>query len=48
MQLVDIHQDFRDINDLLLDFEKNVTVDGVPVPSRVNLQSFLLEQTSRC
>jgi iron complex outermembrane receptor protein len=40
MQRVDIHQDFRDVNDLLLDFQNNVTVPGVPVPSRVNLQSF--------
>jgi hypothetical protein len=32
---------------VFFDFQNNVTVAGVPVPSRVNLQSFLLEQTSR-
>jgi TonB-linked SusC/RagA family outer membrane protein len=35
------YQDFRDINDgFSYNFENDITVDGVPVPSRVNLQSF--------
>ena len=35
------YQDFRDINDgSSYTFENNVTVPGVPVPSRVNLQSY--------
>ncbi|MBG6109376.1 iron complex outermembrane receptor protein [Flavobacterium sp. CG_23.5] len=35
------YQDFRDSNDgSSYNFENNVTVPGVPVPSRVNLQSF--------
>ena len=35
------YQDFRDTgNGSSYNFENNVTVDGVPVPSRVNLQSF--------
>lgn len=35
------YQDFRDLNDgSSFNFENNITVDGVPVPSRVNLQSF--------
>jgi iron complex outermembrane receptor protein len=35
------YQDFRDANDgsSLINFQNNVTVQAVPVPSRVNLQS---------
>jgi iron complex outermembrane receptor protein len=38
------YQDFRDINDgFSYNFENDITVDGVPVPSRVNLQSFFAQ-----
>jgi iron complex outermembrane receptor protein len=43
------YQDFRDIVTVFsYNFENDITVDGVPVPSRVNLQSFCKDKYLYC